>query len=987
MPGSLPKYRQVGPRTTQDSSPQDEDSARPTGPLVFLLACTVIAALVFCAPSSPLLPSSFRGSSPSAQHTTRTPPTADAILRQCASLHTAPGPPEGFHERVSSDRYEPGTRSTLLKNATLWTGARNGTEVVYGDVLLDKGLVRSIGHIPRALYVDRDTDVVDANGAWVTPGLVDLNTHIGIISAPATAGALDYSSSHGPILPWLRTVDGLNTHDEAFALAVAGGVTTVQVVPGSENVIGGQAFVVKLRKTSQRTSTSMLVEPPYALNGSKPDPNLPGRWRYLMQACGESVRGYGNRMDTVWALRSAYAEARRVRDAQDAFCARAQAGLWDELSNESYREDLRWEALVDVLRGRVKVSMQCSEVVDLDAAVRLSQEFKFRIASFHHAHEAYLVPEILKSTYGGLPVISLFADESRYKREAYRASEFAPRIIAGYGLPVAMQSDHPTLNSRHILFEAQQAHYYGLPPPLALASVTYAPAVALGLSHRIGVLREGADADVVLWDSHPLQLGATPRKVWIDGILQVGNDSDHVRVGPGKTSPEWRDPPQVPNFDAEREAAVKFEGLSPLAPQKTVAGRVAFRNVKEVFLRQSGDEAGVVVSHFGLDGTADAGVTHVTVDRGRVTCVGPVCEGEGRNAEVVVDLRGGTIAPGMMAFGSALGIDEIKSEASTGNGVLYDPFKEDVPNIMGDFGGLTRVDDALLFGTRNALIAHRAGITYATTSFVQSPLFLRGKFMGGLSATFRTGAPNVLERTALIKSVTALHISIGRAPPTSYSSQAPSLSSQIATLRRLLLEGEDTRTQTGEWFKKAAEGTIPLVIDVSSADIMATLIRLKNEVEEKRGTYMRMVFSRATEAYLLAEEIAHAEIGVILSPPRQYPWSWDDRRALAGPPLTNETALAILLKSGVTVGLGHWQTPGVQNTRFDVGWAVLESNNWINKRQAYELVSTNLEKLLDLEGWVGDMGDLVAYEGGSALDFTSKPVAIVSPAKAAVEVL
>ncbi|KAI0658489.1 composite domain of metallo-dependent hydrolase [Cubamyces menziesii] len=900
-----------------------------------------------------------------------------------------PGPPEGqFLERDSSDRYEPGTRATLIKNVTLWTGGRNGTEVVHGDVLLDRGLVRSIGHIPRALYVDRDTDVVDAHGAWVTPGLVDLNTHIGLISAPAMAGALDYSSSHGPILPWLRTIDGFNTHDDAFALAVAGGVTTVQVVPGSENVIGGQAFMVKLRKTSERTSMSMLIEPPYALNGSKPDPDLPGRWRYLMQACGESVKRYGNRMDTVWALRSAYAEARKVRDAQDAFCMRAEAGLWNEIADESYPEDLRWEALVDVLRGRVKVTMQCSEAVDLDGAVRLSQEFKFRIASFHNAHEAYLVPGLLETTYGGVPTIALFSDESRYKREAYRGSKFAPRVLADYGFPVAMQSNHPTLNSRHLLFEAQQAHYYGLPPPLALASVTSVPAAAAGLSHRIGILREGADADVVLWDSHPLQLGATPRKVWIDGILQVGNDSDHVRIGLGKTSPEWLDPPQVPDFDAEREAALKFEGLAPLAPQKTVAGRVAFRNVKEVFLRQSGDDsAGVVVSHFGLDGTANAGVTHVTVDRGRVTCVGPVCEGEGRNAEVVVDLRGGTIAPGMMAFGSALGIEEIESEPSTGDGILYDPFKEVVPSMVGDFGGLTRVDDALLFGTRNALVAHRAGVTYATTSFVQSPLFLRGKFVGGLSATFRTGAPNALERTAIIKSVTALHISIGRPAPTSDSPQVPSLSTQIATLRRLLLEGEDTRTQTGEWFKKAAEGTIPLVIDVSSADIMATLIRLKSEVEEKRGTYMRMVFSRATEAYLLAKEIAHVDIGVILSPPRQYPWSWDDRRALAGPPLTNETALAILLKHGVTVGLGNWHTPHVQDTRFDVGWAVLESNNWINKRQAYELVSTNLEKLLDLEGWVGDMGDLVAYEGGSALDFTGKPVAIVSPAKAAVELL
>ncbi|KAI9000710.1 composite domain of metallo-dependent hydrolase [Trametes punicea] len=941
----------------------------------------LITASVLFASNVPSLAASFVTGSQSAR---QRPPAAQAILRQCASLHAVPGPSANFLDRQRSDRYEPGTRPTLIKNATLWTGARNGTEVVYGDILLDKGLIREIGDIPEDVYVSRDTYVVDAHGGWVTPGLVDLDTHLGLISAPVMAGALDYSSAHGPVLPWLRSIDGFNTHDAALALAVAGGVTSAQIAPGSENPIGGQAFMVKLRKTSERTPTSMLIEPPYMLNDSRQDPNLPLRWRHLKQACGESTRAYGNRMDTMWALRSAYAEAREIRDAQDAFCAKAEAGLWGEVGGRSFPEDSRWEALVDVLRGRVKVSAQCSEAVDLDAMVRLTQEFKFSIASFQHAHEAYLVPEALKNAYGGIPTVALFADSSRFRSEAYRGSEYAPRILADHGFPIALKSSHPMLNSRHLLFQAQQAHYYGLPPHLALAAVTSVPAAAVGLSHRIGILREGADADVVLWDSHPLQLGATPRKVWIDGILQVGNDTDHVLISPGKTAPEWLELPEVPDFTAEREAALQFEGLPPLRSTSTVAGRVAFRNVKEVFLRQAGDSARVV-SRYGLD--SGAGVTHVIVDRGRVTCVGPVCEGEGRNAEVVMDLRGGAIVPGMMAFGSALGVEEIESELSTGDGALFDPLREDVPGIVGDVGGLLRVDDTLLFGTRNALVAHRAGVTYATTSFVRSPLFFRGTLMGGLSATFRTGAPHALERTAIIKPVTALHVSVGRAPPGSYHPQTASLSTQIATLRRLLLDGEDARTQTGEWFKKAAEGTIPFIVEVSSADVMATLIRLKTEVEEKRGTYMRMVFSRATEAHLLAEEISNAGISVILRPPRQFPWSWDDRRILPGPPLTNDTALATLLKHGVTVGLGSWEAWHTQATRFDVGWAIFESNNWINKRQAYELVSTNLEKLLDLEGWIGDMGDLVAYEGGSALDFTSKPVAIASPARELVEIL
>ena len=127
-------------------------------------------------------------------------------------------------------------------------------------------------------------------------------------------------------------------------------------------------------------------------------------------------------------------------------------------------------------------------------------------------------------------------------------------------------------------------------------------------------------------------------------------------------------------------------------------------------------------------------------------------------------------------------------------------------------------------------MAHRAGVTYATTSFLKPAAFSRGAFIGGLSATFRTGANHGMERAAIIKSATALHIAIGRSLPFA-PSPGPSVSTQVATLRRLLLNGEGEHTETGKWFKKAANGEIPLVIDVSSADIMATLIALKSEAE------------------------------------------------------------------------------------------------------------------------------------------------------------
>jgi len=258
-----------------------------------------------------------------------------------------------------------------------------------------------------------------------------------------------------------------------------------------------------------------------------------------------------------------------------------------------------------------------------------------------------------------------------------------------------MKSDHPILNSRYLMFEAQQAHYWGLPPHLALLSVTAIPAAAAGMSHRVGVLQEGADADVVIWDSHPLQIGATPRKVWIDGILQVGADEEGIIIGKGKDGRSFQEVPKVPNWDKERKEAIKWEGLPPLAPAQ-YRGRVFLRNVGEVSVRDPDAEDGLKTL------LAPGELTDVVVDGGRITCIGKHCLG-GINAEIEIDLHGGTIAPSLMTFGSPLGVEEIMLESSTGDGVLFDPLHGDPPAILGDKGGLVRTADALKFGTRNAL--------------------------------------------------------------------------------------------------------------------------------------------------------------------------------------------------------------------------------------------------------------------------------------------
>ncbi|KAI0050216.1 hypothetical protein FA95DRAFT_1640562 [Auriscalpium vulgare] len=940
---------------------------------------TLAACLTFVASSAYLSSASSDGRA----RATHVPWNAQDILARCATLSMVPGPPADFHARDVSDRYEEGIPSTLIKNATIWTGRENGTEILFGDVLLEKGLVKGVGYVPRTLTEGlKELTVVDAEGAWVTPGLIDFHSHIGIYSLPTLRGTFNLNSHKGPILPWLRSIDAFDTHDDSIQLAIAGGVTSIQILPGSANAIAGQAFMLKLRTTSEHSPSSMIIEPPYSLNGTVVDPFAPPRWRHLKQAAGENIDAYGTRMDSHWAYRQAYDEARQLKTAQDAYCANAQAGLWDRVMGD-FPEDFRWEALVDVLRGRVKVSQHIYEAVDIDAIVRLSNEFQFRVDSFHHAAEAYLVPELLNKTWGGTPAIALFADNYRYKRESYRGSVHAPRILSDNGFPVIMKTDHPAENGRFLLYEAQQAYYYGLPAPLALASLTTTPARAAGLDHRIGFLHEGADADVVLWDSHPLLIGATPVRVWIDGAPQAVGPERGVVVGRGKEAPEWRELPDVPDWRKERKKVLEYEGLPPLKVEN-VAGRVVFANVSEVMV--SGEE-GIQKTFSG----ATEGNGIVVVEDGKLVCAGiaRTCSSFAPYDHArMVDLRGGALAPALIAFGSPLGLEEISYESSTGDGPLYNAFVKDVPVIIGDTGGIVQAADGLQFQTRNALLAHRYGITVGTS---YSHTLFASDVISGLSTTFRTGAPHALADGAIIQRVSALHYSVRRPPAldlTQSGNSAPSVSTRIAVLRRLLLEGDEgSKSATVMWFGRAADGRVPLVLDVGSADAMAVLLELKKEVEEKRGTTIRMVFTGAAEAHILAKEIGEAHVGVILTPSRPKPETWDDRRLLPGPPLSNETAITTLLANNVLLGIGTPDAAFAHQIRFDLAWAAADAGGRLSPDQALELASVNLERLLGIDRALDGQRDIVAYEGGGPLDLSSKVVGVVSIGRGVVDIL
>ncbi|BGO98128.1 hypothetical protein NBRC10513v2_001345 [Rhodotorula toruloides] len=910
----------------------------------------------------------------------------EAVVERCEDLHRLPGVPESHWTRKESDRFQPGTKPTLVRNATIWTGKDDGKEILYNtDVLLDRGLIVKIGeNLEGGL---EGLEAVDADGAWVTPGIFDMHSHIGVDSSPGFSATDDTNSLAAPVLPHLRSLDGINGHDLAYRRTVAGGVTTSLILPGSANNVGGQAFVIKLRPTPERTIDSLVLEMPWNVklpSGERKVKGDPPRWRHMKMACGENIRGvyHQTRLDLSWNFRSNFDAARTLKQKQDKFCSRALAAqekvgyLMDNKGDvEDFPDDLKLEALVDVLRGKVKVNTHCYETTDLNAFVRHTVEFEFPVAAFHHAHETYLVPDLLKSAWPGngsaTPAVAIFSTNGRYKREAWRGSDYAGKVLSEQGIDVIYKSDHPVSDSRHVLYQAQQGHHFGLPAHLALASVISTPARRAGFDHRIGYMRQNYDADLVLWSAHPLSLGATPQQVWIDGIPQIVESFPPATPTEGETT-RRHGPPQASlpkDFDPTREQEDDdFDFLNPgeseHAKGPVLASSVKFVDVAEVILPgEHGDE---------LNSLADEKGVHppfqVVVEDGKISCFAKTCE-TGRHTSVV-DLRGGSLLPTFTSFGAALGLTEIIAEKSTTEAALWDPLlnaklSETQQKVAAHVG--VKAIDALSFGGKHLKTAAENGVGKAITAPISND------FLGGLSVTFRTGASNILEDGAIMREVSAVHVAVG------YFGSAAPVAIEVAALRRLLTRtSEDAYRGSLEEphrraFDKVSSGKLPLVIRVDKADVIATLLRLKEEVEEAGGVEQRWIVAGGQEAHLLASELAAANIAVILTSPRAFPTTWDRRRSLPGPPLTPDTPAVVLHKAGVRVAFGieEWQARLVM---WEAAWAQKLSRGHVSREEAVAWISTNFDEMFDLKREKDGKVDFVAFER-DPFEFGSRVVA------------
>ncbi|CAG8732051.1 9724_t:CDS:2, partial [Acaulospora colombiana] len=306
-----------------------------------------------------------------------------------------------------------------------------------------------------------------------------------------------------------------------------------------------------------------------------------------------------------------------------------------------------------------------------------------------------------------------------------------------------------------------------------------------------------------------------------------------------------------------------------------------------------------------------------------------------------IDVQGGVIAPGFLSYGGSIGLIEIEAESSTNDGVAFAPFKEEVPEIIGD-EPLMRAAD------------------------------------GGLSVAFSVGAQNRLLKGAIVKSVAALHVTID------HDKKKPSVSSQIAALRHLLSrKGKGT---IGKYFSMVADGQIPLVVHTDNVDVIATLLDLLDELSQKVEAEVKLTISGGAEAHLLAKELGAAGVGVILTRPRPFPTRWSGQHILPGLPLTSKSAVQVFLDNNVTVGFGIEENWQARNAWFDAAWEAINAGGDLDRETALGLISVNLEKLLGLE--FKGQREMVVWQGGEVFDMHSKVVAVISkPREQSIELL
>ncbi|MCD6252797.1 MAG: amidohydrolase [Thermotogae bacterium] len=376
----------------------------------------------------------------------------------------------------------------LFKRATIYPIT---SEPFVGDVLVKDGKIAAIAE----KLDDPNAEIVDLTGKYLFPGFVDAHSHIGIMEE--SVGTFYYQDGNEmtePVTAQVSVVDAFNPDDAAIDRALAGGVTTVMVVPGSANPVGGQGAIFKFRS---KIVDEMLVRAPAGLKmalGENPK-----------RVYGSANKQPSTRLGNAAIIRAYFTKVKN-------YMAKKEAA---EKEGKPFAEqDLAMEVGELVLKRKIPARIHAHRKDDILTAIRLSEEFGFDLV-IEHGTEGYLIADYIRSK--GVPLVIGPLLSFRSKVELKNLSYESVRILNEAGVLTALMCDHPVIHLEHTAVQAAVALRYGARESDILRMLTINPAQILGLEAEIGSIEPGKNADLVVWSDHPFDMRAKVERVYIDG--------------------------------------------------------------------------------------------------------------------------------------------------------------------------------------------------------------------------------------------------------------------------------------------------------------------------------------------------------------------------------------------------------------------------------------------------------------------------------------
>ncbi len=385
------------------------------------------------------------------------------------------------------------SETTFITNAFIIDGA--GGEIENGSILITNGRITAIG---SNISGSDDAVTIDAGGKYVTPGIIDIHSHLGNYPSPSIRAHGDGNEITSPVTSEVFAEHGVWPQDPGFDEALEGGITTLHILPGSANLFGGRG--VTLRNVAARTVQAM---------------KFPGAPYTLKMACGENPKrvygnkgGPGSRMGNVAGYRENWIKAAEYKAKRDK-------------GGDDFKRNLQLETLADVLDGEILVQMHCYRADEMAQILDIAKEFDYKVTTFHHAIEAYKIGDLLAQSG---TCAAMWADWYGFKMEAYDTIRENVPFVHAAGACAMIHSDDD-LGIQRLNQEVAKTWADGNRAGLNISRaeawkwLTYNPAKALGILEETGSLEVGKRADIVLWSEEPFSTYARPEKVMIDGAL------------------------------------------------------------------------------------------------------------------------------------------------------------------------------------------------------------------------------------------------------------------------------------------------------------------------------------------------------------------------------------------------------------------------------------------------------------------------------------